>query len=118
MPTIRAPCVATVRAVVSIGKGPALAFSSTLTAGRNWRAPTSADGWRAWPPVTRTSLSHRSRGDTVAGGVGKHPAAELVNKMLVRPGVSTGDHRNHENGHRRPPEDAAQRRTEEHAVER
>ena len=67
--------------------------------------------------MARTSLSHRSRGDTPAGGIAPYPAAELVNKMLVRPCVSTSDHGNHENRHRRPPQDAAQRRTEQHAVE-
>ena len=81
------------------------------------RRPRLLAGGARGLQVTRTSLSHRSRGDAPAGGIAPSPAAELVNKMLVRPCVSPSDNGNHENRHRRPPQDAAQRRTEQHAVE-
>ena len=62
-------------------------------------------------------MSHRSRSDAPAGGIAPSPAAELVNKMLVWPYVRPGDNGNHENRYRRPPQDAAQRRTEQRVVE-
>jgi hypothetical protein len=62
-----------------------------------------AGGWRCLH-LTRTSLSPRSRGDTVDGRLRPYAAAYLLNTRLVRPCVSTSDHGHNENRHSRSPQ--------------
>ena len=80
------------------------------------RTSSSCFGSPAWPPCDENFIVAPSCRET-AGRIGSDSAVALVDKVLVRPCLSTSDHGNHENGHRRLPQDAPQRRTEHHAVE-